>query len=74
MVRSNADVRWLVLLCAFPARANRTAVCLAGTPRTFTRPHVFRSISENLLLALNRSSMSAHTAAVANGHSIAAAQ
>ncbi len=54
MVRSNADVRWLVLLCAFPARANRTAVCLAGTPRTFTRPHVFRSISENLLLALNR--------------------
>ena len=51
---SNADVRWLILLCAFPARANRTAVCLTGTPRTFTRPHVFRSISENLLLALNR--------------------
>ena len=48
--------RALLLVAVLLARTSfaqpRTAVCLAGAPRTLTREHVHRSIAERLLLPL----------------------
>ena len=51
-MRARALLLVAVLLARTSFAQPRTAVCLAGAPRTLTREHVHRSIAERLLLPL----------------------